>query len=485
MGFVNHINRKIEHFIECLIDNRVSLTIWTVIIAAIIFASSCLILNVGSVEFNGRLKDFNQTDNAPGFNVFEATSKKLHETNVKQAALKNIPPAPDKVFVEAKQVGYGSAPNWAFYSIILAPAIVFFAIGTLQSFNSTLSNMCERGMVRDRNFKRIEYNYIKDKWQRHIYQNRLMFIVIVCAVMFFMMGDWWKVVGHPLLYPETVTNLLNDSQMEYDWSVAWLYEGSDVNRIALFIFGFVAYMLFAALVPALAVSVTLCTIFFMSFLTTARTEEGQMHFVAVPTESAKDRHFGFKVFTDLFHNFLIMSLTLITALWVMAMQNIYLRDPESGNIIEFWMGQTSQHKGLLNGDLSFNMLWAWLVQPGENFVENIQVYYAFVLLPFVCIFAVTLCWVVLRTRAMRAQELSIKNVDKLAAEFNISKDLLQDRLSNEMEIWPVGWIKSRHLLYLMVFLGLSLVCYRIIILPVLVLGTISIFGMMKNIVLGK
>jgi hypothetical protein len=205
------LNKFIDGLISGLIRRQISLTIWTAIIAAILFAFSSLI-GISSVKFDGVLKN--------GFDVFEATKAEFDEMKLKEPEIETLP----KTYVEHKQVGYMAALNWSFYSIVMAPLIVFFAIGTLQAFNKTLSNICERGMARDKDFNLIDYDTLKESWSHHLHNNQVMFLVIVIAAVFFMMHDWWNVVGYPLLNPDQIKATLNDALYEYDWSVAALFK---------------------------------------------------------------------------------------------------------------------------------------------------------------------------------------------------------------------------------------------------------------------
>ncbi|MDR3526100.1 MAG: hypothetical protein P4L57_02400 [Rhizomicrobium sp.] len=444
------VHGYIEKVVLGLVAARNKLTLWLLIIgfAMCAFATT---LHIDTISFHGDL---------------------INHLN----AFRGAPPNS----VTAKQVGYFWALNWSLFSTCIAPAIVWFGIGALQALNSTLANLCERGMLRTKTFNKIEYGTLQGKWQRHMEQNRAMFLFIFFMVFYVVMSDWWSVVSHPLLYPASVTQTASDPVMEFDWSVASLFLDGHVNSVLLFIFGFVAYVVFAACVPALAISVTLCTLFYMLFLTTTRTEDGtQLHFAAIPIASGKDRHFGFKVFSDLFHNFLMMSLLILIGLWLMAVQNVYLRDMTHGDIYSMLTGEMSEAVSLSVSHGNVYSFVVWLMQPAKQLVYNPQVAWAALLFPIVSIISVLGCWFILGIKARQAQAFSRDHVAALAKEYGLLPDVLSERLDNEMEFWPVGWIKSNQLLVLMSLLFVSLVSYRAIVVPILLSTTLGIFALLK------
>lgn len=449
-----NIMDMINRFIDWLIRNRITITMWLFVLGfAMIFLS--WVIGIFNVEFNGQLKN--------GYDVFTEANGNPIENHV-----------------SSKQVGYFPALNWSLFVALIAPLIVFFAISTLQSFKRTLVAFCESGMARDDGFNRVDTGMILAKWQAQLNQNRFLFAAIFAAVMYFTLYDWWSVVGWPITHPEPVNTPITDFNMDYDWSVASLYKDSNVSAIQLFIFGLFGYIIFAGLIPALTISVTVCTLTFMLFISTLHTDKSPVHFAAIPSPTLKDRHFGFKLFSDLFHNFLMMSLLVLIGLWLMSIQNVYLRDTEYTDIYRFLLGDTKQLGMITKGD--FSNFIPWLKMPAERFYYNIQVAASGLLYPFICLLGICGCWFILGAKAREAQDYSLKNAEKLAGEFNMSRDVLVERLSNEMEFWPVGWIKSRQLLFFMFLMACSMISYRVIALPIAIIGTITIVSEVKKII---
>lgn len=432
-----------------LVEKRIRVAIW-IIVAGFVLLVASLPLNVATVLFEGKLQN--------GFNAFLGV-----------ATSTGGPP------VATKEVGFLSALNWSLFCTCVAPAVVWFALSAVGSFDTTLSRLCDQGMVRDASFNRISYPFVQAQWVSHMRSNRILFAFVFISVLIFVMHDWWSVVGSPILDSGAVRVPVSDPQMEYDWSVASIFAGSSVNAAALLAFGFVCYLMFAGLVPALAIAVTLCTVYYMAFLTTLRAAPGAapggaLRFAAVPTPSPRDRHFGFKAFADLFHNFLLMSLAVLFGLWLMAVQNIYLRDLGSADIYSFVLGEVGQYEQVLAGSTGWVEFLAWFVTPARFLIYNMQVALSALLFPFICVLAVLGCWFVLRTRAREAQDLSLQHTAKLAVEFQINEETLRERLQNDMDVWPVGWITSRKLIALMFLLFASLVSYRLIVIPLIFVG---------------
>lgn len=454
-GWPAVVAASIDRSVIYVVDSRARFLIWVIVLGFFVVVLS-VILNIGSVAFSGRLLN--------GFNALAA-----------------IPALQDQPVVASKEVGFLWAVNWSLFCTVIAPIIVGFGLNTLRTFETTLESICAAGMLRDDAFRRVSYNSLAEIWHAHAQKNRLLFIFVLIAVIGFIMWDWWSVVGHPLINPDSVRNPLTDPQMEYDWSVSALFEGSSVNTSALLVFSFAAYFLFAALVPALVIAVTLCTIYFMVFVTSVRLpgdgKSDEVHFAAVPS-GEDDRHFGFKVFGPLFDSYLLMSLFIMLGLWLMAVQNVYLRDPFSTNIVNFIWGDLDQYARLIDNSGGVFDFISWFVAPTRYTVPNIQVALSVLLMPTICLVSVAGSWFILRSKAISAGKLSRKNVAKLARELQQSSDRLDERLKKDMEVWPVGWITSRKLLAMMAFLFAALVSYRLIIIPLAFGGFISLWSLL-------
>ena len=433
--------------LDRVVAARPQITLWLLIIGFAMCAIS-LTANFGIITFTGNLTN--------GLNAFRGSPNGS---------------------VAGKQVGYVWALNWSLFSTFIAPAIAWFGIGALEALDRTLKTLCERGMLRDKEFKRLDFEVLQQKWESHLRKSRVMFVFVFLMVFYVIMSDWWNVVAGPILNSGGVSQTVADPVMEFDWSVASLYPGSHVNSLGLLIFGFVAYVIFAACVPALVIAATLCVVFFMLFLVSARLEDGsQVHFAAVPTDDGADHHFGFKVFSELFQNFLTMSLLILGGLWLMAVQNVYLRDMSHG---DFYSMIVSEYGYLLDviAKGEFKKIIPWFQEPAARFVYNPQVAFAGLLFPMICITSIIGCWLLLREKARQAKAFSKEpaHLKQLADEHGLTPRELKLQLDNKMDVWPVGWVSEQRLLSLMALLGMSMISYRVIAFPIVIGGGIGLW----------
>jgi hypothetical protein len=453
-GIFASIVDRIDHFVALVVERRGSILIWFIVIGTFMMAYAS-VMGIGWVQFRGTLVN--------GHQVFVG----------------------DADTVPVKEVGYFAAVNWAIFGVVIGPAIVYFGLCTVNAFDTTLAKLCGSGIMRDGNLDAVQYEHISALWERHAAKNRLLFIVIFAMVMTLMMSDWWTVVAMPLLDPAAVNAPLSDPSMEYDWSVAALFEGSKVSVWPLLIFGFFGYLILAGLVPAIVISVTICTIYYMHFVTSlavrnADGSTGTVHFAAVQmTPDESDSRFGFSAFSEIFNYFLLMSLLILLGLWLMNVQNVYLRDETSTDLYNFIFGEVRRYRELADGGGIQDFLY-WFIEPAERFYYNLQVAFTFLLTPFICIVSILGCWFVLRIKAQQAQKFSLEHADKIAAEHGIDPQVFRFRLQRDMDVWPVGWITSRRLVALMLLLFVSLISYRIIAIPLLFGFGLGIFELVRR-----
>ncbi|MBK1795319.1 hypothetical protein JHL21_12510 [Devosia sp. WQ 349] len=454
IGFIRAIALSVDRSVGKVVESRSYILIWFIVIGTFLLACA-FSLGVGWVQFDGRLVN--------GRNVFDGAGNP----------------------VSAKEVGYFSAVNWSLFGVVIAPAIVYFGLCTVSAFDSTLYKLCANGILRDGNLDAVQYAHVRRLWEQHASKNRFLFFLIFAMVMTLMLSDWWSVVAVPLLDPAGVTALLSDPSMEYDWSVAALFSGTKVSLWPLLIFGFVGYVVLAGLVPAIVISVTICTIYYMHFVTNLSVQNADgsksvVQFAAVHMKADEaDTRFGFSAFSEFFNYFLLMSLLILAGLWLMSVQNVYLRDESSADLYNFIIGEVRKYHELANGGSAQEFLY-WFIRPAERFYYNSQVAFAFLLTPFVCIIAILGCWFVLRVKAQHARQYSLQHADRIAAEQGIDPDLFRFRLQRDMDVWPVGWITSRRLVTLMLLLFVSLVSYRIIAFPLLFGFGIGIFELIRR-----
>lgn len=419
---------------ETLVDSRITVTILFIIlgVVGVMIAGR---MGIGSVRFDGVLVN--------GFDVLPAGHAGAFE----------------------KEVGYFYALNWAAFGCLVAPFVVFAGLGVLQSIRTTLLDLCARGMIRDKDFRPVPLSEVEPLLAAHLRRSRAVFLIVFAVVMIFMLSDWWDVVGGPILHPETVRAPLSDPAMEYDWSVASLYPGQEVNRWGLLIFGLVGYVVLAGFVPAFFVGVLLSAVYFVTFLINIDRGGHGYRLAAIPEREFADPYFGFKSFEFFFNNLLIACMLIMLALWVMLVQNIYLRDPTSPDIAQFLLHDVAFARKILGFKAAAGEASQWALGPALRTLENLQVALSVLLAPVVFLTALFLCWMLLRKTALKARSLSRQHLAQIAAEIGETPETTLPKL-REMRIWPVGWISLVQLAAVMLVLAASMLNYRLVFVPI-------------------
>lgn len=424
---------------DALVAQRFRLTLWTILIgfAMILIA---MMLKVSQVTFDGKLVN--------GFDVFAHT-----------------PTAPGAHRVATKEVGFLFAFNWSLFSIVIAPAMVWFGLGLHRSVAITLENLAERGMLRDGDFGRLDAATVASLWRQHLTGNRLLFLFAFALVIGFNLYDWWSVVGDPILHPQAVHAALNDPEMEYDWTVACLFADGHVPAMPLFAFGLAAYVFLSGMATAFALAVAISALHFIAFLTAGKVSGVRIELAAMPRLDKNDVHFGFGLFSDFFNNLLLTAIFILFALWLMMTQNIYLRDMGHADFGSFLLDDVAYAGQIVTLKTTPEAALRWLSRPSLSLIANPQTTLALLLFPFVCIIAIGSSWFLLRNAAFAARELSLRNAARLASELGARKAGIVEALQGAMVVWPVGWIRANELIVIMVTLFCSPVSYRLIVIP--------------------
>jgi len=446
-------DRNMDGLIAWLGDNRLPVTLAFFTFGFLMLVFSNLLGNA-SVTFTGVLKS--------GFNV-----------------LSNAPDTPKSPHI-AKEVGYLLALNWSVIGVIMTPLIIWYGIGTLASFDTTLKALDEKGMLRDTNFARISSRETGVLWRHYLRHNRIIFLVVFVCVFAFMMSDWWKTVGWPLIHPSEVRNLISDPSMEYDWSVSSLFRETRINGGVLFGFGLIGYIVLAGIMPAFAFAVVLSALHFVVFVTGGASRKAKFVIAAMPSTEEDDKLCGFSSFYDLFNNLLLTSVAIQFSLWLMSVQNAYLRDvdPAHGNIFAFLLGDVDKAVELVHGHLTFEEFEAWIGHANSAFYPNMQIVLSIMIIPFIIVTAVGMCCYLLRDHAHKARKLSRKHIATLATETGRQRKAVTAALEH-MKVWPVAWMKEHDVFILMAVLFVSLLSYRLLLLA-LIWALIKVFEIVKE-----
>ncbi len=234
-----------------------------------------------------------------------------------------------------KEVGYFAALNWSLYSVGVLPILAWAALSIWRDIPEVLRRLTDSKMVRDETFALVDCDRLERRWNRRVRSIRLLLVVVALLGTIFVMGDWWQTVAWPLLDPRAlVGHKLNAPDSEYDWSISSLYAGSHTSTALLLVFTFIAY----AGIPLVSTLLTLETVVvvfsFVTLLAPFSRQERGWSIVAMPHDEV-ERRCGWEAFSDFYFHLLVFALIVLAGLWLMIVQNAYLRNDGSADILQF------------------------------------------------------------------------------------------------------------------------------------------------------
>lgn len=375
------------------------------------------------------------------------------------------------VDIGPKEVGYFAALNWSFYGAALLPVMVVMMLQIWAAMPRTLRDLSAAGMIRDAAFAPLSPAEVERRWDRVRSQGALFFLVIFIAVFVVALSDWWEVVGRPLLFPQTLADIpLNHPSLEFDWSISSHYSSSSAATGVLLIYGLAAYVILPAVSTGLIFSTMICGLYYVGFLCgRIGPVRDRLSLVAVPAD-AGDKLGGFGRFSTFFSLFVGLAILVVVGCLLMIIQNAYLRDPASRNVIEFLaldirtLHQTLGETTLLNLGEG-KSLWAWLFQPTKVVLENPQTAIGTFLLALTSMVSLAASWLFLGQAARSARRRSLEHLPALAREHRTTTGKMRPRLE-AMEFWPVGWLKINQLLVLLASFAMAILSYRLLAAPV-------------------
>ncbi|MBL8552624.1 MAG: hypothetical protein JNJ73_21735 [Hyphomonadaceae bacterium] len=372
----------------------------------------------------------------------------------------------------AKEVGYLFAINWSVLGVFVQPLVLYFGLRTFANMAPALEAIAERGMVRDQTFEKVTAESVLARWRRSERVNRSIFYVIFLLCTLFLAFDWWQVVAQPILDPGIIARnhiLLSDPSLEFDWSISCIFEGSRTSCAPLLAFGAVGYLFMACLLTSFAFGVAVAALHFSAFVLQRGGAAQRWRFFADVSDE-DDRRCGWEVFGPFYSNLLCTGLGVLVGLWLMVMQNSYLRAPDAPNIANFIFQEGRDFLDIFEtqvADLPQTLL-NWIVAPGVSVFSSTQSGLGILLFGFVCLIALLASWWLLRATAAEGRRQAQRSADVIARDTALPVETIRARL-RKMQFWPVGWISEVWLLTLMLVLFASLFSYRIVLIPVVYL----------------
>jgi hypothetical protein len=405
--------------------------------------------------------------------------------------------------IAGKEVGYLAALNWSFYGVLVLPVIVLTGLLAFRNMETTLRGVAARGMIRKSDtLAPVSPEEYLAEWRRTDLAWRTVLIVVAILSGGFIMWDGIKVVTAPIWNPSLLSNIqLGHTDYEYDWSIATLFNNpklalgeTGTSRIAQTFFDILAYMIVPGLSTVFAFVVAVISLRFMAFVgNRGATRRGWI--IVLDASQKENKLFGWNEFEQFFSCLLYWSLAVLFGLWLMVVQNAYLRADDSPNIVSFLFSDSNSIVG--SGwqefleklaredgvDKTFGEFTAWLfADPSSVFFANTQWAAAILVYGFVCSFAVFGSWWMLRVTARKSRQTALEHIDKVAPAAGLTAQEFKERV-RKMKIWPIGWIDQWPLFGLLIFMFASLVSYRLMLIPIVyaVLFTVSrIFKSIKK-----
>jgi hypothetical protein len=365
-----------------------------------------------------------------------------------------------------KEVGFLSALSWSMGALIVIPAIIAFGLYTYRELPQVFEHLAKRHMVVDENLKAVDAARIKEHWRRYA---RNIAILSACAFVVaigYSLWEYYYVVGQHYLrgeFPAAVR--LADAYQERDWSVAALLGGPEsqgISKIANGLFALLVYVLYAGLPSGFVFSIYIYLVGVSIFVySLAHREQGLR---LIPdlrgSEAAYDRRAGLQVFEPLVQNALFVTLLSFLMLFLIHLQNVYLRVPIA-SVFDFafpnlgagergWMGMLESIAGAITARAGLANLNSAMAYGFGSFL--------FVMV--LAVLAVTLRMAAQRSRARLAEHLADENTKLPEWLAPLGREKCLARLE-AMSMWPARWPRVNQLALATVFAALCLVFYKV------------------------
>lgn len=348
-----------------------------------------------------------------------------------------------------KEVGYVSAPNWVWNSILVLPCLAFFLTAARQSIPSTLQALGSKGMLVDSSGAPVSAQVAIEDWQRFLKRSAPIFALLIVVAIAEPLVEWAATSAWPLLSGQ----LKLTAENEFDWSVAALLRQqgffSKISNVAfsLFVFGIQSLMITAY-----------ALLIFLSFGFSYFFQQRRASWQIVPDPKDSDPRKGFQVFEEPISHLFVCAILALCMLYLSILQNNYLRtDHESfptfvhqdivAGIIFMSPDEdvTNANISLLNPNPSRLRSCSLLSEfnPATiNFSQTFTSIGGFVVLAIVL--GIPL-WI-LRAVALRGNE---------------ALSSLQRGETLKIEVWPLRYISINGYLLVCVIAALSLMIYRV------------------------
>jgi hypothetical protein len=364
-----------------------------------------------------------------------------------------------------KEVGFLSALNWSLGALLVVPAIIAFGLYTYRELPWIFEHLAKRHMVVDEALRAVDGARIKELWRGYARTIAVLSAGAFIVAIGYSLWEYYYVIGQHYLRGEFPAALrLADAYQERDWSVAALLGGSEsqgISKAANALFALVVYVLYAGLPSGFVFSIYIYLVGIAIFIySLAHREQGLR---LVPdlrgSDAAYDRRAGLQVFEPLVQNALFVTLLSFLLLFLIHLQNVYLRVPVS-SVFEFavpnlgagqgWMGILESIAGTITARAGLANLNSALAYGFGSFL--------FVMV--LAILAVTLRLAAQQSRSRLSELLGDEDTKLPEWLAPLEREKCLARL-DAMSMWPARWPRINQLAAATVVAALGLVFYKL------------------------
>jgi hypothetical protein len=365
-----------------------------------------------------------------------------------------------------KEVGFLSALNWSLGALLVIPAIIAFGLYTYRELPRIFEHLAKRHMVVDEALRSVDGARITELWRGYARTIAVLSAGAFVVAIGYALWEYYYVIGQHYLRGEFPAALrLADAYQERDWSVAALLgadESRGISKTANALFALFVYVLYAGLPSGFVFSIYIYLVGISIFVySLAHREQGLR---LVPdlrgSDAAYDRRAGLQVFEPLVQNALFVTLLSFLLLFLIHLQNVYLRVPVS-SVFDFafpqlggsgqgWMGALESVVGAITARAGLANLNSALAYGFGSFL--------FVMV--LAILAVTLRLAAQQSRGRLAELLADEDTKLPEWLAPLGREKCLERLE-AMSMWPARWPRINQLAAATVVAALCLVFYKV------------------------
>ena len=372
-----------------------------------------------------------------------------------------------------KQVGYVWAPNWGLAGFVLLPLAIFHVLSARAGVEPMIRELIARDMLQRSDKTPVVEREVMAIWRRDsTFASFVAFSIFLFLIAFIMYGDYYQVVLSWTLDPDSLINLfaeepdkfkLSHSSYEFDWSIAAIFDVTDVNANANAWFSFFVYLLIPSFGAGLILSVFIWFFSVASFFSPNRLSKAG--YIILPNRNSSDSRSGFEAFEEVFDHLVWSGIFTAVLALTMHLQNVFLRSPKHENIFQMVFGEAIEQFNKAASNLDLGEVLGILesigsVLPTNTTGTNIQIFGSAIAMFLLVVIVLAVVWIMLRAtgRKGRAHLLSLADLTEEERE-----------KIESMDVWPLGWISLNLLLILIFVIFMAMYFVNLLALLVVVL----------------